>query len=171
MEPHANSRTHSWADPESLAAARTGLTGLEFMAAVREGAIAYPPSSGTLDFQILEFAAGTMTLSATPAEYQYNAMGTVHGGVVSTWLDSAMGYAIQTTLAAGEGFTTLDLNVRFIRPITATLGQVLASGVVEHRGRRTATARGELRDRDGRLLASATTTGMMFDQDPRATSV
>ena len=165
MEPHDNSRTHSWADPASIAAARTGLTGLEFMAAVREGEIAYPPSSGTLNFEIREFAAGTMSLSATPAEYQYNAMGTVHGGVVSTWLDSAMGYAIQTTLAADERFTTLDLNVRFIRPITAALGQLLASGMVEHRGRRTATARGELRDRDRRLLASATTTGMVFAAD------
>lgn len=162
MEPNENSRTHTWADPEALATARSGLTGMEFMAALRSGEIAYPPSSGTLDFRIVEFAEGSMTLSATPADYQYNAMGTVHGGVVSTWLDSAMGYAIQTTLAVGEGFTTLDLNVRFIRPITAATGVVLATGAVEHRGGRSTTARGELRDHRGKLLASATTTGMMF---------
>lgn len=162
MEPNINSRTHTWTAPETLAAERSGRTGMEFMAALREGAVAYPPSSGTLDFRIADFAEGSMTLSAVPAEYQYNAMGTVHGGVVSTWLDSAMGYAIQTTLAVGEGFTTLDLNVRFIRPVTAARGQLVATGVVEHRGRRTATARGELRDGNGKLLASATTTCIMF---------
>lgn len=162
MEPSQHSRTHSWADPESLASAREGLSGMEFMAALRSGAIAYPPSSGTLDFRIAEFAEGSMTLSATPGDYQYNAMGTVHGGVVSTWLDSAMGYAIQSTLAAGESFTTLDLTVRFIRPVTAATGALLATGIVEHRGRQTTTARGELRDYRGKLLASATTTGLVF---------
>ncbi|WP_235174832.1 PaaI family thioesterase [Tomitella biformata] len=133
------------------------------MAALRDGTVDYPPSCGTLEFQITEFSEGSMTLSATPAEYQYNAFGSVHGGVVSTWLDSAMGYAIQTTLALGERFTTLDLNVRFIRPVTAETGIVLVTGLVEHRGRRTSTAQGELRDDRGKLLASATTTGIMFD--------
>lgn len=161
--PHT--RTHSWHSPETLQSQRAGLTGLEFMAALQSGEIGYPPSSGTLEFRIAEFAEGSMTLAATPAEYQYNAMGTVHGGVVSTWLDSAMGYAIQSTLGLGERFTTLDLNVRFIRGVTAETGPLLATGLVESRGRRTATARGELRDQNGKLLATGTTTGIIFAAD------
>ena len=162
MDPNARSRTHTWIDPDSLAAARAGRTGLDFMAALRAGTVPYPPSAGTLDFRIAEFAEGSMTLAATPAEYQYNAVGSVHGGVISAWLDSAMGYAIQTTLAANEGFTTLDLNVRFIRPVTVATGPVRAIGEVEHRGSRTATARGRILDAGGKLLASATTTGLVF---------
>lgn len=162
MEPHINSRTHTWTSAESLASKRAGQTGLEFMAALMAGEIAYPPSASTLDFTIAALELGTVTLEAVPAEYQYNAFGTVHGGVLSTWLDSAMGYAIQTTLGVGESFTTLDLTVRFIRGATAATGPVRAVGKVEHRGGRTATATGELRDSGGKLLASATTTGLFL---------
>lgn len=156
------SRTHTWADPAAIAEARTGLSGLEFMERLQSGEIPYPPSGGTLDFRIAALAHGSVTLEAIPGEYQYNAVGGVHGGVLSTWLDSAMGYSIQSTLEPGEGFTTLDLTVRFIRGVTEETGPVRAVGKVEHRGGRTATARGELRDSDGALLASGTTTGMIL---------
>lgn len=162
--PHPHSRTHTWASPADLASQRAGLTGLEFMAALMAGEIDYPPSASTLEFRISELEAGSVTLTADPGEYQYNAMGTVHGGILSTWLDSAMGYAIQSTLAVGESFTTLDLTVRFIRGVTAETGPVRAVGSVEHRGGRTATAQGRLLDARGKLLASATTTGMIFAQ-------
>ncbi len=157
-----HSRTHTWSDPASIAEARRGLTGLEFMERLHSGEIPYPPSGATLDFRIAALARGTVTLEAVPGEYQYNAVGTVHGGVISAWLDSAMGYSIQTTLDADEGFTTLDLTVRYLRGVTAETGPVRAVGKVEHRGGRTATARGELRDADGALLASGTTTGMIL---------
>ncbi|GAA4805194.1 PaaI family thioesterase [Tomitella cavernea] len=157
-----HSRTHSWADPADIAEAREGLTGLEFMERLHSGEIPYPPSGGALDFRIAALARGSVTLEAEPGEYQYNAVGTVHGGVLSAWLDSAMGYSIQSTLEAGEGFTTLDLTVRFIRGVTTETGPVRAVGKVEHRGGRTATARGELRDSDGALLASGTATGMIL---------
>lgn len=157
-----HSRTQTWSPPDEVAAARTGLSGMQFMDRLRTGEIPYPPSCSALDFRISALAEGTVTLEAVPGEYQYNAVGGVHGGVLSTWLDSAMGYSIQTTLAAGEGFTTLDLTVRYLRGVTVETGPVRAIGTVEHRGGRTATARGELRDADGALLASGTTTGMIL---------
>ncbi|QDQ96361.1 PaaI family thioesterase [Tomitella fengzijianii] len=157
-----HSRTHSWADPADISEARKGLSGLEFMERLHSGEIPYPPSGGTLDFRIAALARGSVTIEAEPGEYQYNAVGSVHGGVLSAWLDSAMGYSIQSTLEVGEGFTTLDLTVRFIRGVSVDTGPVRAVGKVEHRGGRTATARGELRDSDGALLASGTTTGMIL---------
>lgn len=157
-----HSRTQRWTPPDEIAAARTGLSGLEFMEKLRIGEIPYPPSCSALDFRISALAEGTVTLEAVPGEYQYNAVGGVHGGVLGTWLDSAMGYSIQSTLAPGEGFTTLDLTVRYLRGVTEETGPVRAVGTVEHRGGRVATARGELRDADGKLLASGTTTGMIL---------
>ena len=162
MQHSANSRTHTWASPENLARERAGLSGLEFMQRLRSGAIEYPPSCGTLDFRIVDLAPGSVTVEANPGEYQYNAMGSVHGGILSTWLDTSMGYSIQTTLAVGELFTTLDLTVRFLRGVTAATGPVRAEGRVEHRGGRTATAQGRLVDAGGKLLASATTTGLIL---------
>lgn len=161
-ETPLHSRTHTWVSPDDLAEARAGLTGMEFMERLQSGDIEYPPSCGTLDFRIAALSEGAVTIEALPGEHQYNAVGSVHGGIVSTWLDSAMGYSIQTTLKAEESFTTLDLTVRYMRGVTIGTGPVRAIGTVEHRGGRTATARGELRDSDGKLLASGTTTGMIL---------
>jgi uncharacterized protein (TIGR00369 family) len=88
----------------------------------------------------------------------YNPIGSVHGGIAATVLDSCMGCAIHTTLDAGVGYTTTDLHVRYIRAMTQTTGRVLAEGKLLHAGRRTATAQGRLFvEGDGRLIAHATT--------------
>lgn len=161
-DPRAVSRTHSWVPATEFAAARAELTGLEMLRALRDGTLAHPPSCSTLDFSVLAADEGAVTLVATPGDHHYNAVGSVHGGVVSTWLDSAMGYSVQSTLAVGESFNTLDLSIRFIRAIRADTGPVRAIGTLEHRGRTTATARGEIRDSGGRLLASGTLTGLIL---------
>ncbi len=93
-----------------------------------------------------------------PAQWMFNPLGTVHGGVAATMLDSCMGCAVHTTLAAGVGYTTTDLQVRYIRAMGEGTGRVLAEGHVVHAGRRTATAEGRLfRESDGTLLAHGTT--------------
>ena len=93
-----------------------------------------------------------------PAEWMFNPLGAVHGGVAASILDSCMGCAVHTTLAAGVGFTTTDLQVRYIRAMDEDTGQVLAEGRVVHRGRRTATAEGRLFSAgDERLIAHAST--------------
>ncbi len=156
------SRTYSWVDPARFAAARAEITGRALLEGLRDGTIPHPPSCATLNFRVAEVEENTVTLTAEPGDHQYNAVGSVHGGIVSTWLDSAMGYAIQSTLEVGESFNTLDLTTRFMRAIRSDTGPVRAVGTVEHRGRTTATARGEIRDSDGRLLASGTTTGLIL---------
>ena len=52
-----------------------------------------------------------------PGPEHLNPLGVVHGGILSTLLDSAMGCAVHTTLAAGETYTTLGLDVKFVRPV------------------------------------------------------
>lgn len=89
-------------------------------------------------------------------------LGTVHGGVIATLLDSAMGCAIQTTLPAGMTYTTMALQVRFVRPATEPSGRVSCDATVVHRGGRVATAEGRVTDADGRLLAHGTTNCLVF---------
>jgi uncharacterized protein (TIGR00369 family) len=99
-----------------------------------------------------------------PAEFQYNTLGTVHGGIAATLLDSAMGCAVQTLLAAGQSFTTLQLDVRYVRPVTIETGTILGEGIVIHSGRTLATAEGRVTARDtGKLLAHGTTTCLLLD--------
>jgi uncharacterized protein (TIGR00369 family) len=92
----------------------------------------------------VEVEDGRGVFAMEPAEWMYNPIGSVHGGIAATLLDSCMGCAVHTTLVAGVGYTTTDLQVRYIRGMSHATGRVLAEGRVVHRGRRTATAEGRL---------------------------
>jgi uncharacterized protein (TIGR00369 family) len=111
-----------------------------------------------LDFELVEVQDGRALFAMQPAEWMYNPIGSVHGGIAATILDSCMGCAVHTTLEAGVGYTTTDLQVRYIRAMSDTTGRVLAEGRVVHRGKRTATAEGRLfAESDERLLAHGST--------------
>jgi len=105
---------------------------------------------------------GKVIFSIVPQEFHYNPIGSVHGGVFCTMLDSALACAIHSTLPAGTGYTTLELKVNFIRPLTLKTGKVLAIGTLVHVGRSVATAEGRIVDEEGKLYAHATTTCMLF---------
>jgi uncharacterized protein (TIGR00369 family) len=109
-----------------------------------------------------EASAGRMVLHAVPAPQHGNPIGITHGGFAATLLDSAMSCAVHTTLAAGETYVTTDLHISFVRAITPATGRVSARGDVVSRGRRLATARGELVDAGGKLLATGIATCMIM---------
>jgi uncharacterized protein (TIGR00369 family) len=106
---------------------------------------------------------GKVTFVGEPGEYLYNPIGVVHGGFAMAILDSAMGCAVHTTMAVGEAYTTLEVKVNFVRPITLETGPVRCEGRVVHRGGKVATAEGRLvAERTGKLLAHGTTTCLVF---------
>jgi uncharacterized protein (TIGR00369 family) len=120
--------------------------------------IPHAPIAELVGMELVELGEGRATFALDPAERHYNPLGTVHGGIAATLLDSAMGCAVHTTLSDGERYTTLELKVNFVRAITEATGRVVASGSVIHRGGRIATAEARLADGDGRLLAHGTST-------------
>jgi uncharacterized protein (TIGR00369 family) len=151
-------RTFSWEDPAAGAAEGLALTGLEYLSGIADGRFPAPPIAAMMGFEIVEVEPGRAVFAVEPAEWMYNPIGSVHGGVAATILDSCMGCAVHTTLEAGVGYTTSDLQVRYIRAMSVASGRVLAEGRVVHGGRRTATAEGRLSaESDGTLLAHATT--------------
>jgi uncharacterized protein (TIGR00369 family) len=151
-------RSFSWQDPAATAQAGLRLSGIEYISAIIDGTLAPPPIARLFDFEIVEVQAGRAVFAIEPAEWMYNPIGMVHGGVAATLLDSCMGCAVHTTLEAGVGYSTTDLQVRYIRAMNDTTGRVLAEGRVVHRGRRTATAEGRLfAEADERLIAHAST--------------
>ena len=160
------SRTITWEDPVAAAASAAGRSGLEYIAAIRDGEVPPPPIAALMGFRPVELEEGRCVFSATPAEYHYNPIGMVHGGFAATLLDSAMGCAVQTTLPAGMGYTTLEVKVNYARPITRDTGPVVAEATVVHRGRTVATAEGRLiAEQSGKLLAHGTTTCLVFAAD------
>ncbi len=151
-------RSFSWEDPAAAAAAAVQLSGLECMQAIIDGRLPPPPIARLLDFTILEVEDGRAVFAMEPGEWMYNPIGSVHGGIAATILDSCMGCAVHTTLEAGIGYTTTDLQVRYIRAMSDASGRVLAEGRVVHRGSRTATAEGRLfLESDETLIAHGTT--------------
>ena len=154
--------TISWEDPRPLAEAGRGMSGFEFLQKIVAGELPQPPLASLMDFQIVELAEGRAVFAVDPAEYHYNPIGVVHGGLAATLLDSAMGCAVHSMLPAGTGYTTLELKVNFIRAMTAETGRVRAEGKLIHLGARTATAEGRVIDESGKLYAHATTTCLIL---------
>jgi uncharacterized protein (TIGR00369 family) len=136
--------------------------GLTFLRAMLEGKLPAPPIAETLGFDLVEVDQGKAVFEGMPAFRHYNPLGTVHGGFAMTLLDSCLGCCIHTTMAKGEGYTTLEVKVNLVRAITKDTGLVRATGRLIHRGRTTATAEGDIRDAKGTLLAHGTTTCMIF---------
>jgi uncharacterized protein (TIGR00369 family) len=136
--------------------------GIDFLRAIQKGELPPPPVAELLGLEIVDVAKGEVTFSMTPAEKHYNPIGSVHGGVVATLLDTVMGCALHTLLPRGAWYTTLDINVRYHRGITLATGPVRAVGTVVHNGRRTATAEARvIEPASGRLLATSTSTLMV----------
>jgi len=138
------------------------VSGLEFLRRIADGDVAQPPICHTLGFRLAAVEKGYALFTMTPAFKHYNPIGTVHGGVASTLLDSAMSCALQTNLEAGFGYITLELKINLVRPITETTGPIRAEGRTLHLGRRSGTAEGKILDLSGTLLAHGTTTCLVF---------
>jgi len=158
-------RTVTWEDPAVYAQAR-GMSGLELLQSVALGKLPWPPVQKLIGYEGGIFEDGRVTMTLAPAEFHYNPLGVVHGGVLATILDTVMACAVHTKLPAGDSYTTLDLNVSFVRAVSLKSGRVRAVGEVIHLGRRTATAKAELVDAEGRLCAHSTTTCMILRQEP-----
>jgi uncharacterized protein (TIGR00369 family) len=152
----------TWEDPTAGAEAAAKMSGLEYLRAIARGELPTPPVADLIGFDFFEIEEGRVVFECTPAEYHYNPIGAVHGGLACTLFDSAMGCAVHTMLPAGVGYTTVELKVNFLRPITMNTGRLLCEGTTIHVGGRIATAEARLLDASGKLYGHATTTCMIF---------
>jgi uncharacterized protein (TIGR00369 family) len=140
-----------------------GMTGMEVFEAIFAGKLPPAPIGDSLDFIPVHMEPGVAIFQGRPQQRHYNPLGTVHGGWFCTLLDSAVGCAVHTTLPAGKGYTTLELKVNMLRPLTDAVILVRAEGKVVQAGRQIALAEGRIVGPDGKLYAHATTTCLIFD--------
>lgn len=138
------------------------MSGLEVLLAMADGALPPAPIAETIGMENFGGEFGSIHVELVPEPRHYNPLGTVHGGVLSTLLDTAAGCSVHSTLAPGEGYTSLDLTVKFLRPVTVESGRLRCVGKVIQRGRRTALAEAQLFDAAGKLVAHATSSCMIF---------
>jgi uncharacterized protein (TIGR00369 family) len=138
------------------------LSGLEVMQLIASGELPPPPIAALLGMDIVEVGDGFATFTLEPDSRMLNPIGSVHGGIAATLLDSCMGCAVHTTLPPGVGYTTAQLNLHYLRSMQPGMGRVRATGTVLHRGRKQSTAEAKLVDERGRLLAHGTTTCLIL---------
>lgn len=135
---------------------RTG-TGLEYLQKIVSGEYGNVPIGDHVGFRMAEVSKGRIVFTGVPGGNVLNLIGTVHGGYAATILDSALALSVLSTLDADSNFTTLEIKVNYVRPISPGMS-VRAEGTVVHSGRRVATSEARLTDSEGRLLAHGTTT-------------
>jgi len=156
----ATPRVHTvtWEDPQTSRRDAAVISGLDYLLAIRDGSIGQPPVARLIGYRIREVKQGHVVFELEPAEYHYNPFATVHGGIMSTLLDSAMTAAVLSTLRIGLTCFTLEMKVNFVRPVAGPVGVVRSEGNVIHVGSSIATAEGKLLDRQGTLYAHAVST-------------
>lgn len=161
-EQKNRSRTFSWEDPLELARVGRTLSGLAALQGVQRGELPPPPIMVLMGMGLQEVDEGRVVFTLEPAEYHYSPLGAVHGGIAATLLDAAMGGAVASMLGAGQGFTTIEIKVNYLRALKESTGKVYCEGKIIHLGGRTAMAEGRIIDEAGNLYAHGTTTCILL---------
>ncbi|MBM6594350.1 PaaI family thioesterase [Microvirga pudoricolor] len=157
-----------WSDPKAAARAGLALAGIDYLKALARGELPPPPAIALLGITLDRVEPGFVVMGLPVGEHLYNPIGTVHGGMIATLLDSVMGCAVHSQAPLGGAYTTLEIKVNFLRALTVGVGAVRGEGRVVHFGRRQAVAEGKVVDAGGRLYATASTTCLVFEQPGRA---
>jgi uncharacterized protein (TIGR00369 family) len=159
------SRTYEWEDPVPLASQASQLSGMEFLEKITNAELPLPPLIHTLDFKVSTILPGRAEFTFQPQEFHYNPLGSVHGGVITAILDSALGCTLHSVLPAGTGYTTVDIKVNFLKSISIKTGLMRAVGAIINQGNRTALLEARLTDENGKLYAYATSTCMILKSE------
>jgi len=156
-------KTVTWDDPMATALAGRGEVGLDFLDSMIAGQVAPPPIAKLLGMDLVDVEHGRAVFTLTPDESMFNPIGTVHGGIVCTLLDSALGCALHTTLPAGKGYTSVEIKVSYLKAVRPDSGLLTATGRVVRAGGRVGFTEGEVADGSGAIVATATSTLLLFD--------
>jgi uncharacterized protein (TIGR00369 family) len=140
--------------------------GLSFVRGMMEGRHPHPPYADTMGLDLVEVEDGRVVFAGRPTADFLNPIGVIHGGRTATILDSAMAHAAQTTLKAGEGHTTVEMKIGYVRPVLPATGIVRCEATLIHRGGKTCVTEGRLTDDSGKLLAYGTETCMICSSSP-----
>jgi uncharacterized protein (TIGR00369 family) len=157
------SKVVSWHNPTPTTAVGLSMAGIDYLRAMVDGLLPPPPISGLMEFSIVAVDPGRVVFTCQPDESSYNPIGVVHGGLVCTLLDSVAGCALHSTLPEGKGYTSIEIKVNYLRAVRLTSGVLTATGTVVKSGSRVGFTEGVVTDPDGAVIATATSTLLVFD--------
>ena len=114
------------------------------------------PLAELLGIRPERFEDGAATFGLTIRDDHLNPYGVVHGGVVSSLVDTAMGAAVHTRLVQGERCATIEIKINYLAPVTA--GELRAEARLIERTKRIAVLEARVRGEGDQLVAVATGT-------------
>lgn len=155
-------RIIEWEDPAIHAITAHEVSGLEHIQRICAGELPITPMAAHVNLRLISAEKGKVVGEFQPDHSHYNIMGTVHGGMLSTILDTIVGYASYTMLPAGMAQTSIDLTVKFMRPASSTQGLLTCIGEIEKSGRRVNFSQGRILNQDGKIIATATSSLLIF---------
>jgi uncharacterized protein (TIGR00369 family) len=159
-------RELTWFDPLQIAAQAPLMSGLEFLRRMRDGVIPPPPIAAHFGLDIDVVEEGRVTFTCAPDESGFNPIGTIHGGVLCTLLDTVCGCAMQSVLPQGKGYTSVEIKVNYVKAVRGNSGPLTAEGTVVKAGSRVGFTEGVVRDATGAVVATASSTLLVFDLPP-----
>jgi uncharacterized protein (TIGR00369 family) len=159
----AQARLVTWRDPVTTQTTAASMPGLSFWRAVADGHLPPPPITELLRMRVVEVEDGRVAFDFTPDASMYNPLGMVHGGALCILLDTATGCALHTTLPEGVSYTSVEIKVNYLKPVTVDSGTLTAVGTVVKAGSRIGFAEAEVTDASGKLIATATSTLLVID--------
>jgi uncharacterized protein (TIGR00369 family) len=157
------SRTVTWHEPGPSTAKGLTMAGVDYLRAMANGELPQPPIAGLMRFAIVSADPGRVVFTCQPDESAYNPIGAVHGGLVCTLLDSVTGSAMQSMLPQGKGYTSVEIKVNYLKAVRLSSGLLTATGTVVKAGSRVGFAEGVITDASGAVVATATSTLLVFD--------
>ena len=157
------SRTVTWHEPGPSTAKGLTMPGIDYLRAMADGTLPQPPIGALMQFAIVEAEEGRAVFTCRPDESAYNPIGTIHGGLICTLLDSVTACAVHTTLPQGKGYTSIEIKVNYLKAVRLSSGPLTATGTVVKSGSRVGFAEGVVTDASGAVVATATSTLLIFD--------
>jgi uncharacterized protein (TIGR00369 family) len=159
----ARSKVVSWHDPAPTTAMGLAMAGIDYIRAMVDGILPPPPIAGLMEFDMVAADPGRVVFTCRPDESVFNPIGVIHGGLVCTLLDSVAGCALHSTLPQGRGYTSMEIKVNYLTAVRLSSGLLTATGTVVKSGSRVGFTEGVVADADGAVLATATSTLLVFD--------
>ena len=144
-------------------------SGRDLLEAALRDAVPPPPFLQLLNMRFVAVTQGSATFEMPSTSQLYNPNSVVHGGAITSLADSAMGFAVLSTLAPGENFTTAELHVNFLKAVTAESGTLRSTGRVVQRGQQVAVAEADVLDQQNQLIARASSTNIILQPRVAAT--
>ncbi len=157
------SRTVTWHDPGPSVARGLSMPGIDYLQAMIARELPPPPIAQLMQFELVEAEPGKVVFTCQPDGSVYNPNGAVHGGLVCTLLDSVAGLALHSTLPAGKGYTSIEIKVNYLKAVRLDAGPLTATGTVVKSGSRVGFTEGAVTDASGKIVATATSTLLVFD--------